>query len=115
MNLQTRLTPFQPFLGIVGNKNWFPSSFEQILKLRILGSILADFPSENPPKKPYGTLGQSDFWYLVSLYTETARFKWLGHKKWTLLFVGHPDGQYVKKGKTDSMNVLSDEKNHFIS
>ena len=62
MNLQTRLTPFQPFLGIVGNKNWFPSSFEQILKLRILGSILADFPLENPPKKPYGTLGQSDFW-----------------------------------------------------
>ena len=52
MNLQTRLTPFQPFLGIVGNKNWFPSSFEQILKLRILASILADFPLENPPRSP---------------------------------------------------------------
>ena len=50
------------FPTIFGNKNWFPSSFEQILKLRILGSILADFPLENPPKKPYGTLGQSDFW-----------------------------------------------------
>ena len=52
MNLQTRLTPFQPFLGIVGNKNWFPLSFEQILELRILASILADFPLEHPPKNP---------------------------------------------------------------
>ena len=23
---------------------------------------------------------KSDFWYLASLYTDTARFEWLGHK-----------------------------------
>ena len=38
-----------------------------------------------PKSKPYGALGQllrwkSDFLYIVSLDTERARFKWVGHK-----------------------------------
>ena len=43
------------------------------------------FPYKIPKSIPYIALGQflrwkSDFWYSASFYTETARFKWPGHK-----------------------------------
>ena len=88
-----KLTPF--FVVNYTQKWWMGHLFHMNItigwvlgkfwKLPILGSFLADFPLWNPKIKTlcrYPSIFEinSDFWCMVSLHTEKARFRWPGHK-----------------------------------